>query len=307
MKLCHFRDLLAVAELGSLRAAGRHLGIAQPVITRSIRELERELGVALFERHAKGVQLTAIGQTFVRRVETFQSELRRAREEVAQLKGELTGEVSVALSTAICMGLMPPAIAAFRKRYPDATLKISESLFQPIEADLVNGKIDFWVGPLDNSNASPQFAVEKLFDNHRRVVARKGHELAGARSLKELTTARWIRPTLSTRSTEGDFEEMFERLNLPPPKIVVHARSALITMLTVANSEFLTVLPQQWVEFPLTAGLFEVFNLIEPMVAAPMCIVRRQGLPLTPMAEHLCDLLRREGLNYGKQQLERLK
>ena len=44
MKLTHFRDLLAVVRTGSLRSASRHLGIAQPVITRSIRELERELG-----------------------------------------------------------------------------------------------------------------------------------------------------------------------------------------------------------------------------------------------------------------------
>lgn len=299
MKLSHFRDILAVAEFGSLRAAGRHLGVAQPAITRSIRELEHELGVSLFERHAKGVKLTDMGRTFIRRVESFQSELRRAREEIAQLKGDSTGEVAVALSTATCMALMPSAIAAFNRRYPNAVLKISESLFQPIEADLVSGRVDFWVGPLDQSNSSPQFAVERLFDNDRRVVARKGHPLARARSLKELTGAGWIRPTLSTRSTEGDFDAMFERLGLPAPRIVIHARSALITVLAVANSDLLTILPQQWVEFAPTQSLFEALDLIEPMVAAPMCIVRRQGLPLTPLAEHFSDLMRKAGLQYA--------
>lgn len=302
MKLSNLRDLLAVAELGSLRAAGRHLGIAQPVITRSIRELERELGVSLFERHAKGVRLTDMGKIFVRRVESSQSEIRRAREEIAQLKGEMVGEVSVALSTATCMGLMPSALNAFRKRYPDGMVKVTESLFQPIENDLVSGRIDFWVGPLDPSGISPQFAVERMFDNNRRVVARKGHALASARSLRDLVGARWIRPTLSTRNTEGDFDAMFARLDLPPPKIVVQSRSALMTALTVANTDLLTILPQQWIDFAPMAGLFEPLDLIEPMLAAPMCIVKHQRMPLTPLAEHLCDQLRRAGTEYGHRQ-----
>ena len=55
MKIHHLRDVLAVAEHGSLRAAARHLGVAQPALTRSVRELERELGAVLFERDRKSV------------------------------------------------------------------------------------------------------------------------------------------------------------------------------------------------------------------------------------------------------------
>lgn len=299
MKLTHFRDFMAVVETGSLRSAGRYLGIAQPVITRSIRELESELGVTLFERHAKGARLTPMGERFARRVETFQNELRRAREEVGQMKGQVTGEVTIALSTATCMSLMPPALSSFVKRYPDGIVKISESLFQPIEKDLISGKIDFWIGPLDQSSVSTQFAIEKLCENRRRVVGRRGHPLRNAASLAELIDARWVRPTLSARNTEGDFETMFERAGLPAPNIVVHARSSLVTMVAVANTDLLTVLPQQWVEFTPLGHLIEPLDLLEPVLAAPMCIVRRQGLPLTPMAEHLCDLMRKAGHNYA--------
>ena len=74
MKLTHLRDVVAVAERGSLRAAARHLGIAQPAITRSIREIERELGVVLFERRARGVVLTPMGEVFMRRALVMQNE-----------------------------------------------------------------------------------------------------------------------------------------------------------------------------------------------------------------------------------------
>lgn len=124
MKLSHIRDVLAVADCGSLRAASRQSGIAQPAITRSIHEIEQELGAQLFERHPKGVRLTPIGEAFRRRAVTIQSEMRRAKEEVAQLKGEGGGQVSIAVSVAASISLLPPAVAAFRKRQPDALLKV---------------------------------------------------------------------------------------------------------------------------------------------------------------------------------------
>src|SRR5258706_5255652 len=67
MKLHQIRDLLAVAEKGSLRAAARQLGLAQPSISRSIGQLERELGVALLERQARGTVLTPAGEIFAPR------------------------------------------------------------------------------------------------------------------------------------------------------------------------------------------------------------------------------------------------
>lgn len=302
MKFTHISHLLAVAESGSLRAAGRHLGIAQPVITRSIQELERELGVPLFERHSKGAQLTPLGEVFYRRARSLEAELRRARDEVAQLKGRHVGEVTVALSTASSMSLLPKAIAAFSKRFPDALVKISESLFQPIENEVARGEIDFWVGPLDPASVSSSCVIEELFVNSRRVVCRKGHPLAGARSLHDLVNARWIRPTLSTRTTEADFEAMFDRIGLPPPQIVMHSRSSLITVLTVANTDLLTILPEQWVNFTPMASLFQALDLPDVTPAAPMCIVRRNGLPLTPVAQYLSDQLRKAALNYAYAQ-----
>ena len=298
MKLSQLRDVLAVSENGSLRAAGRHLGIAQPAITRSIREIEHELGVSLFERHAKGVRLTDIGRAFVRRAEAVQSELRRAKDEVEQLKGGLSGEVSVALSTASSISLMPKAMAEFRKRYPDVILKISETFFAPIERDLHSGRIDFYVGPFEAGGTSNTFHVEKLFDNQRWIAARRGHALGKATSFVELADAQWLRPAVAERSTEGDFETALAEIGLDHAQIVVQSRSALITMLTVANSDLLTVLPQQWLDFPLTATLIEALPL-PPFRAAPICLVRRQDMPLTPVAEYLADMMCRAGTHYA--------
>ncbi len=303
MKLSHLRAVLAVAEHGSLRAAGRRLGITQPAITRSIRDIEQELGVSLFERHAKGVRLTEMGRAFARRAEAVESEVRRAHEEIEQLKGRSSGEVSIALSTATIMSLMPRAIADFRRRYPDTVLKVHESFFQPIEQDLLTGQIDLYVGPLDRNTIAPQFSVEQLLENIRVIIARKGHPLAKATTLAELTGARWIRPTLSAHIVEGDFEEMFARAGLPPPEIVINARSALVSMFAIADSDLLTVLPRQWLDVPFLKDLIEPLDL-PAMPGAPITIVRRQDAPLTPSAEYMCDMLRRAAIHYAAKHTE---
>jgi LysR family transcriptional regulator of abg operon len=293
MKLNHIRDVLAVAELGSLRAAGRQVGVAQPSITKSIQEIEHELGAALFERHSRGVRLTRIGEAFVARARLVDSELRRAKEEVEQLKGRSTGQVTIALSIASSIALMPSALRLFYKRYPDALLKVSETLFQPIEQQVSDGGIDVYVGALELPISSTRLLVEKLFDNERVVVARKGHPLLEATSLEALRSARWVRPAQSSRSIEADFEGWLRSLGLPQPIIVMHTRSALLTMLAVASSDLLTVVPRQWLELPALADRIEALPLIGQMPAAPVCLVRQRGVPLTPMAEHFCDVVRR--------------
>jgi len=304
MKLTHIRDVLAVAEFGSLRAAGRHLGIAQPAVTRSIHEIERELGVSLFERHARGVRLTTMGEIFLRRAEAVRGELRRATEEIEQLKGRSTGQVFVCLSIASSIALLPWAMKAFRKHYPEALLKVSEGLFQAAETDIMEGRLDFYVGPYDPAISATQLSVEKLFDNERIVVARKDHPLSGATSLHELAQAEWVHVGLAPRridgprTSEADFDNMFAEMGLTAPKISMHVYSVLAAVIAVSNSDLLAVLPRLWLESPASGDKLTSLMLVEHMPAPPICIIRRHDMPLTPMAEFLCDMMRRAASHY---------
>jgi DNA-binding transcriptional LysR family regulator len=298
MKLTHFRDLLAVVQTGSLRAASRQLNIAQPVITRSIRELENELGQALLERHSKGVSLTPVGERFVRRIEGVQAEVRRAKEEVVHWSGEHVGEVSVGLSPLTAMSLLPSTIATFSKRYPKAVTKITQTLFKPVEQKLAEGLMDFWVGSIQKEHLSQRFAVDILMPHNRRVAARPGHPLGGARNLEELVGAKWVRPPLNDRIAESDLEAMFRQRGLPVPEVSVESPSMLIMIMTVANTDLLTFLPEQMFDLMPIAGFCRPLEAMSPFPSDPICIVQRNGLPLTPLAEKLSDLIRKSANNY---------
>jgi LysR family transcriptional regulator of abg operon len=299
VKLHHLRDVLAVAERGSLRAAARDLGVAQSALSRSIREIEKDLGVALFERRARGVVPTQSGELFLRRAHAVKSELQRARDEIDQSKGLAHGKLTVCLSAVAHMALLPHALRPFRRRYPSVHLEIHDAVYPTIEGLLADGTLDFYVGPPPEHLPS-QFAAEKLFDNTRVILGRKGHPLAGAKSLRDLVDAEWL-TTSVTYKAEQEIAPMFAKHGLPAPKLVLQARSFLSLLVTAAYSDLIAMLPVQFTEFPLTRDALQRISVKEPLPAPSVYIIRRAGLPLTPAAEHFCDLIRRASGHLGKK------
>jgi LysR family transcriptional regulator of abg operon len=293
LKLHHIRDLLAVAEKGSLRAAARHLGLAQPSISRSIRELERELGVPLFERQARGTVLTATGRVFVQRASAAASELRRAREEIDQLHGPGTGSVVIACSAVPQLVLLPQALAPFRARYPRVELHLLDSAFPAVESRLKNGSIDFYAGVAPQAAPGAELVVEKLFDNLRVVVGRHGHPLSGASALADLKDAEWVSTSI-TEDADAEFGELFRSHRLPAPRVVARTGGGGLSLITMlSNTDLLAIVPRQWTEHSPLASTLQKIAVREKIPAPPICVIRRAALPLTPAADFLCDLMRR--------------
>lgn len=291
MKLNSLRDFIAVAERGSLRAAARQLGVTQPAITRSIQELEKELGVALLERRAKGVSLTRMGEVFLRRVKAANCELDRARGELDQLRGELNGQITVCLSGVAHMAMLPSALADFRRRFPEVRLEIIDGLLPSVEAELKDGLVDCYIGPTPDE-MSIELTAEKLMDSSRVIVGRQGHPLANARSLRDLVDAEWVTSSL-TYKAEEELAPLFASYGLPAPRLIVQGRSALTFLFTVAYSDMLMLLPIQWTRTPLFNNALQPIHVKEPLPSPSICIVRRNSLPLTPAAEFFCDMIRR--------------
>jgi LysR family transcriptional regulator of abg operon len=297
MKMHHLRDLLAIVDRGSIRAAARHLGIAQPALSRSVRELEKELGVPLFERRAKGSFLTPMGQIFARRANTAVNELRRANDEIQQLQGDVHGTVIAGISSLALVALMPGVWTPFRKRYPQIQLQIIEGVYPTIEGRLKEGIIDLYVGPAPESGPAPGLQMEKLFDNTRAVFARKGHPLANATSLAELVGADWVTTSITDKA-EAEFNDLFVRHGLAAPRLALSCQTALSWISAVANSNFLALTARQWADTPLVTNVLQMVKVTEVLAGPSIVIMQRAAIPLTPAAEHLGDLVRRAAVPF---------
>ena len=285
MKLTQLRDMVAIVQQGSLRAAARHLDLAQPALTRSIRTLERDLGTALFEREARGMVLTTAGKLFYERAGMVLNELQRAREEIGQTQGDMQGTVVVGLSIMPHVGMLPFALPAFRKQFPQVKLHIIEGLYPAIEAGLRNGSVDFYLGASPQSGVAPGLMTELLFNNTRTIVGRKNHP-------HDLADAEWATTSLNYNAAD-DLNQLFAGYGMPAPRIMLQAQSTMSVMAALAYTDLLAILPVQWNEFPLTRNALEVIHIQEKLVAPDIVCIRRADLPLTPAAEYFSDLLRR--------------
>ena len=205
MKLQNFREVMAVAEQGSVRAAARFLNVSQPSLTRSLAGLERQLGGSLFERRARGMVPTLLGQAFVRRAASILHEVRRTRDAVAQLCGRTTGAVTAGLSIAAHLALLPSALVPFRKRYPDTKLHIIEGFYPTLEPGLRNSDVDFYIGVDPGRKIAPKLTRELVAPNRRAVLCRSGHPLASATSLAQLCTAERREAFIEERSLDLAF------------------------------------------------------------------------------------------------------
>jgi DNA-binding transcriptional LysR family regulator len=295
MKLNAIRDFLAVVERGGLRAAARQLHGSQPAISRSIQELEKELGVVLLDRRPGGATLTPMGNVFHRRASAVQNELRLAQEELDQLRGETNGNLRIALSSVPHIALLPSSLRPFRVRFPNVNINIIDAVFPKIELDLRESRVDFYVGPAP-SDISKELIGEKLFDNTRVIVGRKNHPLAQAKSLRDLIDAEWITTSI-THIAEEELGPLFESNGLPEPRLVLQAHSTLTFLTALMNTDLLMMLPIQWTQSPVLRDFVQAIEIKEVLPAPPVSLVRRTGMPLTPAAEYFSDVLKRAVLH----------
>ncbi len=289
MKLHHLRNVVAIVERGSLRAAAKHLGLAQPAMSRSIKELELELGVILFQRHKFGMTLTPLGAIFVRRAKGMLVEFQRTLDEIEQIKGTDFGIITVAFSAVGHLALLPKMLGPFRRRFPNMRMKVVEGTFPVLETDIRDGIIDLYYGAVSKGVADPALVVDPLFENERIVVARHGHPLSQATTLQELVGASWVAAPVAI-DNDSEVNSLFEGSGLPAPHIAMQASTSLSMLSIIMASDLLAPLPQQWVDFIGSTHLIERIPLKEVLAAPRICGVRRANIPLTPAAEYLNDL-----------------
>jgi DNA-binding transcriptional LysR family regulator len=293
MRLSQIRDFLAVAETGSIRAAARSLGLTQPALTKSLRQLEAELGAVLVTRSVRGIVPTAIGQAFLSRARSIEGDLRRAREEIAQLSGSRAGTLSVGASTAPAMGVLPHAVVKLRKTWPDAKIRVADTSYPNVLADLREGRFDLAIAPRFGPEPVPaaEFSVERLFQNEVVVAVRKGHPRARARSLREFTDSEWLRS--GPRGGPATvLEDAYHDIGLPPPDCHVQCESFLALPEIVAISDVVAMVPWQMLEQPGVRERLVRVPVREKLKPIEINLLVRAGVPLTPIAKDFVAILR---------------
>ncbi|MGQ0511080.1 MAG: LysR family transcriptional regulator [Betaproteobacteria bacterium] len=294
MRLNQIRDFLATVDAGSVRAAARRLEVSQPALSKSLRQLEKELGAVLLTRGVRGARPTELGQAFLARARAVSADLRRAREELDQLRGSMAGSLSIGAAPGPALGLLPATLARIRARWPEAAIRVADVSPTGVLPALREGALDFAVcasvGPLAAPGA--EYAVEPLYLNDAAIVARPGHRCARARSVAALAGTEWVRSGYPGDSSP--LPELFRSGGLPPPEYRVDCPSFLMVPELVARTDLLAVVPWQIAAREKRAGRLARVPLLEKLPPRQISLYRRADIPLTPIAGECAQVLREE-------------
>ncbi len=239
------RHFLAVYDLRSIGQAAEKLFITQPALSKSIRQLEEDLEVRLFDRTPLGVVPTVFGDALAQNARVIRSEMRHAETAIANLRGAVKGHVTVGVGPSVASSLMPLAIENLRCGKPGIRLTVIEGLVDTILPALRRGELDLAVGAWPRV-ADSDITADLLIRDRVCVVAGPRHPLARKRSveLSELVAYPWVLPPESQRWRQI-LEETFLAKGLTPPVPSVTSNSASFIRTVLLDNLSLSYLPLQ--------------------------------------------------------------
>ena len=209
LSLRHLQYFTVVAEAGSVTRAAERLHISQPSLSHQLRVLETTVGAALFERRARGIALTPVGRAMLPGARAALVAAADARRSARAAAGLDEGELRIATSLSLALGVLPHALREWFAVHPGVQVRVHEhSHADLVTAQVLAGEADVALGmyPEQWTARSSTSATRRLvvIVAHGDPLARSGD---GHTTIRDLRNRRWVLPAV----TDG-FSEYVERL-----------------------------------------------------------------------------------------------
>lgn len=209
--------VVAISRHGSFTAAAEKVGLTQSALTRSVKELERQLGYEIFIRSKTGVTLTEKGKLFVERATTLLEDTRILLRGATTWQNYYADIVRIGVSPDILQWVLVEPLSYLLKRHPHATLTISGTTFDVALQQLRGGTLDVVLGYDAAFRDHPDIAREKLPAIRTTFFARRDHPILKVKSLTTADLARYpmIAPSYS-RPYDTFVQQIYEENSIDP-------------------------------------------------------------------------------------------
>ncbi len=297
MNLRHLAVFHAVAETGGVNRAAERLLVSQPAVSRQVRALEDALGVALLERHPRGVRLTHAGEIladYARRLFAIENQ---AMSVLGDLRYARTGVLRLGGSMSLGDYFLPTIVADFNRDYPGVEVSLEVGNTDSVLNSLRENRLD--VGFVEGTFDETQFASELFMHDELIIIAPPDHPLVGRGPIgfAELCRHACImrEPGSGTRAALDRFLERAGvahtfHLTMGSPEAIKRGVEAGAGL---AVASYLTVVDE------LAAGKLVQVPLAGPPMRRPLHRVTLPHKLLGPAAEPFLALVARRALRYG--------
>ena len=311
MDLREIRYFAQVARAGSFSRAASELRIAQPALSRKVRQLEQELGVDLLVRHGRGVRLTEAGATFLEDAEAIDKLVRETGARARTQGVAPAGHVALGVPPAAGLRLVPPLIARFREDWPQVSLHVREGISSSLQEWLLDRRIDVAVlynpPPLDAFETTPILAdrVVVIGPGGRRGARERGRDSFRIRDLAGLPLIMPSLPHNNRRVLEQAAQHHGVRLD-----IVLEVDSVVLTRRLVGRGLGYSVIAFSAVADEVARGEIRAYPIERPPLVSTLAVATLRDVQAAPHTRDLIAKIRttvRDLVRAGEWQGGRLK
>ena len=287
--LKQFQAFVEVARQGSFTGAAKRLLVSQPALTVTIRDLERELGVRLFDRTTRKVQLTQEGAGFLPTAERLLNDVHEAVADVRDVAERRRGQVRLVSLPSVATDMLPPILARFGETYPGITVHLHDANASGVQTRVKNREVDF--GIASAWRADDELRFTPLLSDSFYLVCRHDHPLAERTDpVRWCDLADWVFLGLAPDTGIRPLLETVPELppNVARPRYEVSNIATLDGLLGAGMG--ITVLPRMAVPQAPKAR-YVCRRMIEPERARQICLIQVRDRSLSPAAASLASMI----------------
>ena len=283
MEFRQLKYFLHVAEMQSLSRAAAHVRVAQPALSRQIKNLEEELGVPLLLRHGWGVTPTPAGTLLMNHARQVLKDMDMARDAVLAYQAEPSGKLSFGVPSSVSRMLLPDLVVDFRRRAPKVRLHLVDGFSATIHEWLVQGRLDLAI--LYEARATEGLVTTPLLDEEMALIGPAGRLTGMERiELAAVNDHDLILPARPHRLRLLVDQAFAERQLAVEPVVEVDTLPALIEL--VRRGVACTLLPLSSVDGMVRAGELSAVVVVPP-IRRSLVLARAQSRSLTPAIDAL--------------------
>ncbi|MCU6794793.1 MULTISPECIES: LysR family transcriptional regulator [Paenibacillus] len=183
MELRQLQYFVKVARKQHVTNAAEELHVAQSAISRQIHQLEEELGVPLFVRKGRNLQLTSVGKLFLERIEVVLADMERAVSEVREFLDPEAGEIRIGFPHSLGIYLLPTVVASFRQSHPNVKFRLRQGTYNSLIRDVMKGEIDLsFISPFPEKHL--YVSGRLLLQEELYAILPQGHKLADNETIR---------------------------------------------------------------------------------------------------------------------------
>src|ERR1700685_2427094 len=295
VKLRDLHIVLAVPEAGSMTRAAKKLAVSYPVVSKTISELERTLGVRLFDRSISGVEPTHYGRALLKSGVAVFDEMRKGLQQIEFIRQPDAGELRIGSSIVVDAGLLPAVIERFSEAFPRAALHLlpENSATQQYD-NLRQRNVELVLGRLPVTMNEPDLVAEPLFDEPNVIAAGSDSRWAKRRNLTlaDLMGEPWVwaQPGSLARSLQ---DEAFRTSGVEPPPATVLTVSLHLYMRLIETGRWFGLVTASVMRFGGKRMRIKVLPVKITSPPAPVGFITVKDRTLTPLAERFIDCARK--------------